>query len=53
MKGWQIIKSILDVKYGNEGLQMLDIHIPEGDKFPVFIYLHGGGLECGDLFPSW
>ena len=28
---------------------MLDIHLPDdGNKFPVFVYFHGGGLEKGD-----
>lgn len=27
---------------------MLDIYLPDTEKFPVFIYFHGGGLEKGD-----
>ena len=38
-----------DISY-REGFDecFLDIYLPEGvDEFPVFLYFHGGGLECG------
>ena len=42
------MKSIVDVCYSEEYKQYLDIHLPECDSFPVFVYFHGGGLEAGD-----
>ncbi|MBE6885097.1 MAG: alpha/beta hydrolase [Ruminococcaceae bacterium] len=27
--------------------QVLDLYLPDSKQFPVFIYLHGGGLEAG------
>lgn len=42
------MKSFLDICYGWENRQCLDIHLPECDSFPVFLYFHGGGLEAGD-----
>jgi len=41
------MKSILDIQYGKLPEQLLDIHLPEKDEFPVFIYFHGGGIEEG------
>jgi hypothetical protein len=44
------MKSFLDIDYVGNGnkSQMLDIHVPEKESFPVFIYFHGGGIEHGD-----
>jgi len=42
------MKSVLDICYSSTSAQMLDIHLPEAEHFPVFIYFHGGGLEAGD-----
>lgn len=42
------MKSILEVCYSEENKQYLDIHLPEKDSFPVFVYFHGGGLQWGD-----
>lgn len=42
------MKSILEVCYSEEKKQYLDIHLPEKDSFPVFVYFHGGGLQWGD-----
>ena len=42
------MKNILEVCYSEKNKQYLDIHLPETDSFPVFVYFHGGGLECGD-----
>ena len=41
------MKTIRDICY-NEHKQYLDIHLPDCDSFPVFLYFHGGGLEEGD-----
>ncbi len=43
------MKIIKDVFYTNEkDLQRsLDIYLPDCEKFPVFVYIHGGGLEAG------
>lgn len=49
MKGYDIeMKSILDICYSEKSSQYLDIHLPESDAFPVFVYFHGGGLEGCD-----
>ena len=44
------MKSFFDIDYVGNGnkSQMLDIHVPEKESFPVFIYFHGGGIERGD-----
>ena len=41
------MKSILDINYGKLPEQLLDIHLPDCEEFPVFIYFHGGGIEEG------
>lgn len=42
------MKTILDVSYGCNAAQRLDLHLPECPEFPVLLYFHGGGLEAGD-----
>ncbi len=43
------MKVLENYNYGDHEMQLLDVHIPEGKKeFPVFIYLHGGGLTGGN-----
>lgn len=44
------MKSYENINYGITGhpQQVLDIHLPECDTFPVFVYFHGGALEVGD-----
>lgn len=42
------MKIIKDIVYGNFNECKLDIYLPENDKFNVFVYFHGGGLEAGD-----
>ncbi|MBE6632563.1 MAG: alpha/beta hydrolase [Ruminococcaceae bacterium] len=42
------MKTFADVCYCEENKQYLDIHLPQCECFPVFIYFHGGGLEGGD-----
>ena len=37
--------SKFDLEY-KEGL-FIDLHLPESEEFDVFVYFHGGGLECG------
>ncbi len=41
------MKSILDIQYGKLPEQTLDIHLPDCEEFPIFIYFHGGGIEEG------
>ena len=42
------MRSFCDISYGAHSAQKLDMHLPEQDSFPVFIYFHGGGFESGD-----
>ncbi len=42
------MKSEENISYGKEPWQKLDIFLPESEKFEVFVYFHGGGLEAGD-----
>lgn len=42
------MKSIIDIQYGNDPSQRLDVYLPDSETFPVFVYFHGGGLEEGD-----
>lgn len=42
------MKTYFDIAYGEHPKQRLDLHLPERDSFPLFIYFHGGGLEAGD-----
>ena len=42
------MKSFTDICYSKESNQYLDVHLPECDQFPVFLYFHGGGIESGD-----
>lgn len=42
------MRSYPDIPYGAHSAQTLDIHLPECENFPVFIYFHGGGFESGD-----
>lgn len=39
------MRSVYDLEYKN-GLH-IDLHLPEGDLFDLFIYFHGGGLCAG------
>ena len=42
------MRSYSNICYCQETAQCLDIHLPECDHFPVFLYFHGGGLTAGD-----
>ena len=42
------MKTMLDISYGQDPAQKLDLILPEAKTFPLFIYFHGGGLENGD-----
>ncbi len=44
------MKIIKDVCYGKarHPEQYLDIYLPHADTFPVFVYMHGGGIQNGD-----
>lgn len=41
------MKSILDISYGADEAQRLDLHVPEGAR-AAYVFIHGGGLEGGD-----
>ena len=43
------MKTLLDVEYvtGGGKSRSLDIHLPDGEGFPTFVYFHGGGLVDG------
>ena len=40
----------LDLAYGEDAKQKLDLYLPKGDlkDAPVFLFLHGGGMREGD-----
>ena len=40
------MRSYKDLEYKN-GL-FIDLHLPEGDEFDLFVYFHGGGLTGGN-----
>lgn len=42
------MKQFLDVAYGTDEKQKLDIYLPDAEAFPVFLYLHYGGFTGGD-----
>ena len=42
------MKTINDVCYCKTHKLYLDVYLPECQNFPVFVYIHGGGLKNGD-----
>ena len=44
------MERILDICYNDKYANncALDVYLPDCDEFSVFVYFHGGGLECGD-----
>ncbi|MFL2546908.1 MAG: alpha/beta hydrolase [Candidatus Rariloculaceae bacterium] len=45
------VKATMDVSYGPQELQGMDIYIPEAasaDPFPVVVYIHGGAMVRGN-----
>ena len=42
------MKTLRDICYCEEYRQYLDVYLPDSNRFPVFLYFHGGGLEAGD-----
>ena len=42
------MRTIENLSYSANQNVALDIHLPEKESFPVFVYFHGGGLERGD-----
>lgn len=42
------MKTFIDVCYCETHKLYLDVYLPECEKFPVFVYIHGGGLKNGD-----
>ena len=41
------MKKIENIKYAGNGCE-LDVFLPDCEKFPVFVFFHGGGLTAGD-----
>jgi len=46
------MKTYLNLQYGETAVQSLDLYLPETDRFPLFLYFHGGGLEAGSRTAS-
>ena len=48
-KTYTMEKEELNIAYGNDALQKMDIYIPEGfnEQTPVVFYIHGGGFVAG------
>ncbi len=42
------MKSLCGICYDPTYNLTLDVHLPECQDFPVFVYFHGGGLEADD-----
>ena len=42
------MREFKNIAYGNDSAQELDVYLPDGDVKGIFLYFHGGGLECGD-----
>ena len=42
------MKKIENIKYSDCPECLLDIYLPDSEKFSTFVYFHGGGLENGD-----
>ena len=42
------VKKHLDVKYGNDSRERLDIYLPEADTPPMFAFMHGGYWQWND-----
>ena len=48
---WPGLTSQLDIAYGADPLQKLDVYAPEGaagKRLPVLLFVHGGGFTRGD-----
>ncbi len=48
------MKLIKDIPYlaDEDPMHRLNLYLPEGEGFPVFVYFHGGGLVAGDRTAS-
>lgn len=44
------MKSRLDIPYSADthAAKKLDLYLPDGEKFPLLVYIHGGGIVEGD-----
>ncbi len=44
------MKKLTDINYSRSGVPecLLDAYLPDLDSYPVFVYIHGGGLVGGD-----
>ena len=49
------MKLIKDIPYLSDGhpMHLLNLYLPEGEGFPVFVYFHGGGLCAGSRAASY
>ncbi len=41
------MKSLVDIRYGEADMNLLDMFLPDNDTSTVYIYIHGGGIEGG------
>lgn len=48
----RVINDIFYTSY-NHPRQSLDVHLPDADSFPVFVYFHGGGIVAGSKEKDW
>ena len=44
------MRKITDIAYTAEAdsAHLLDLYLPDGDGFPLFVFFHGGGIDHGD-----
>lgn len=41
------MRKYLDIPYGTDEMQKLDLWLPDAEEFDLYIHLHGGGFERG------
>ena len=44
------MRTELNIKYGSDESQALDLYIPDGECKGCFVYFHGGGIVAGDKY---
>ena len=40
------MKTFLDIRYDNGENNLLDLYLPDGECKAVYVFFHGGGIEC-------